>query len=52
MKKITWSIEIRPIICQEVETETWEKAKEELRKTFEDQPWELGKNLRKLTQSP
>ena len=36
-----FSVEIRPIICQEVEADTWEKACEEVRKTFEEQPWEL-----------
>jgi len=37
----TWSIEIRPIISQEIEAETWEEAREKLRETFEEQPWEL-----------
>ena len=33
-----WSIEIRPVICQEIEADTWEKAKEKIKETFEDHP--------------
>jgi len=40
MNKV-WSIEVRPIISQQVEADTWEEAKEKIRKTFEEQPWEL-----------
>jgi len=36
-----FSVEIRPIICQEVEADTWEEACDKVRETFEEQPWEL-----------
>ncbi|MBA7624542.1 hypothetical protein ES703_31951 [subsurface metagenome] len=36
-----FSVEIRPIICQEVEADTWKEACDKVRETFEEQPWEL-----------
>ena len=36
-----FSVEIRPIISQEVEADTWKEACDKIRETFEEQPWEL-----------
>lgn len=36
-----FSVEIRPIISQEVEADSWEEACDKVRETFEEQPWEL-----------
>ncbi len=37
----TWSVEIRTIIAQEVDAETWEEAKEKIIESFEISPVEL-----------
>jgi len=37
----TWSVEVRPVISQEVEADTWEEARGKIKETFEEHPWEL-----------
>lgn len=37
----TWDIEVRPIISQQVDAETWEEAKEKIKETFKEQLVEL-----------
>jgi hypothetical protein len=37
----TWDIEVRPIITQQVDAETWEDAKEKIKQSFKEQPVEL-----------